>query len=214
MTTINLHLRKLKEQWEWIVVEYKEENWPVALGMARPRGLLALIRMLSPTVIIWPGARVVSSHSGFSTSTEWSSYPPSSHTVSHDPRCPFHDSPWSQELFLSRSPSCRAADSELRRRDTRFASLPFFGTVPKGHSNSRASVKDSATPSWRARISFSALHPLHRIGVCGSQVLFLGGPLPAALPQSGRLSSRRQPNVSGTSVYLGVLISIVRYLLG
>ena len=60
-----MHLLTLKEQWEWTVVEDKEENWPVASGMTGPRGLLALIRTLFPTVIVWPGARVVSSHSGF-----------------------------------------------------------------------------------------------------------------------------------------------------
>lgn len=47
-----MHLLTLKEQWEWTVVEDKEENWPVASGMTGPRGLLALIRTLFPTVIV------------------------------------------------------------------------------------------------------------------------------------------------------------------
>lgn len=147
------------------MVEDKEENWPVALGMTGPRRLLLWLECFSPQSLSdlepeWFRLILVSSNA---TSTGWSSHSPSSIAVSHYPRCPFYDSPWSREVSLSGSPSHRAADSELRRKNTCFISLPFF---LGGGQLSRA----TPTPEHRSR---TQLHPPEGPGLPSSQLCTL-----------------------------------------
>ena len=200
------------------MVEDKEENWPVALGMTGPRRLLLWLECFSPQSLSdlepeWFRLILVSSNA---TSTGWSSHSPSSIAVSHYPRCPFYDSPWSREVSLSGSPSHRAADSELRRKNTCFISLPFF----LGGDNSRGPL---LLQSIGQGLSYTLLKGQDFLlpssaPSAQNRCLWISSPLPggfsACSTQSERLSCRREPNISGTSVYLGVLIRVLRCLLG
>lgn len=198
------------------MVEDKEENWPVALGMARPRGLLALIECFSP-VIVWPGARVVLSHSGFIRCCL--------HSVvfipSQQPRC----LSWSEVSFswlslvtgtvLVQKPLPQGSWQWIEEEGHILCLLAFFWDSSQGPLQLQGISQGLSYTLWKGQdfLLSSANLYTEQVSVDLKFSSLGGGPLPTALPQR-RLSSRREPNISGTSVSLGVLISIVRYLLG